>query len=773
MVTVIKIVAIVLVTTATAIATTGAYKIPISLNPLIQSKISHSDIMELFYNKNVEFYSKVTLTDVADNTAQSLKDIIAKKLIVVFLTTVSSYLAKTLTLKKLKFNTTSRWSYNVSVDAMINASNGNIISFTQNTELFRFQEMAMKVLENRYSFNSSVIRNKLDITMMEFLAANKEQWIDIVGAITHSVINSKSEKLNLTPCYLAELLNKTLNEINGFTLNEVDLYLYNTSILVDKLPAFQNTTLTRFYESFNITPTEMANDSNVNVSVIQSMGLKDLIQLFTKITLQKFRLSQTDISNKYQKSAMDISFPCPDEWSSFEVMVVQEAFENEARNMSITNVTLSSLIQIPFENVKTFSFQNMQQLIENVVKPAKKHKEMIEQTSLYTLTNTQGTTIFQLTKDNALDIIKTITNFVKRQLSILYQWTNVDYQFAEMFPVADLVESCSSDVYSYTLLTLANVNFGKVMATSSCKSLAALRAIWNKATISTLKNMSGSTADLPNHYTIENVLHLVTNSSSKFIFRVLNISTETQELCSNISLYHISLVTLNSVSHLMKMSFQDVINLVIELNTNGSLYRIPISEIANGLTSPTMSSETKEVKTHLKTFSTSQTYATTIQNMNITNSLVGPNMSSMTMEAQTRLNNFSLNHTQRYATTIPNMRIAKSLARPNMSSITMEVQTWLKNVSLSHTHSYARTIKEKEIMSLPSSPITNSWINSENISSKRGQHTRKSENHNWSTTIIPLTNATKTYVVNSSEKTYISKMGISLCIIMQTIYQWA
>ena len=560
----VKIFALVLMT-VTVMATTGTYKTPISLNPLIQSPIKLSGIVKYLYDRDAKFYSKVTLTDVADNTQTLLKDLIDKKLSVVFLTVASSHLGAkpTLTLNNLKFTSPSRWSYNVSIDDIIKASNESNTSFTADTELFRFQEIAMKVLENRYNFSSSTIQSKLGLTTKDFLAANEKQWIDIVGVITQMVINSRSEKMKLTPCYMAELLNKTLTEINAFTLNEVDLHLYNTSSLVDKLPNFENNTLARFYKSFNITPAEMASSSNVNISVIQSLELKDLIQLFTKNTLQKFHLSLTAISNKYQKSNMDISFPCPDEWRSFEVLIVLEAFENEARNMSITNGTLASLIQISYENVKTFSLQSIQQLIENKVKPAKKDKKTIEQTTLHTLTSVS--TIDHPTKDNAFDIIESITNFTRIQLSTLYHWTNLDYQFSEKFSVADLVQLCSPNVHNYSLLTVANLNVGKATETTSCKSLAALREIWNRATINDLRNMSGSPVNIPSDYKIEKVLHLLTNSSSKFIFCVLNITSDDKELCSNISLHHLSLVTPHSVSHLMDMSFQDLINFAMHI----------------------------------------------------------------------------------------------------------------------------------------------------------------------------------------------------------------
>jgi hypothetical protein len=47
--------------------------------------------------------------------------------------------------------------------------------------------------------------------------------------------------LDLTPCYLAELLNKTEKDIAAFTLNQVDEHIYNISSLQKKLPEFKET----------------------------------------------------------------------------------------------------------------------------------------------------------------------------------------------------------------------------------------------------------------------------------------------------------------------------------------------------------------------------------------------------------------------------------------------------------------------------------------------------------------------------------------------------
>lgn len=561
--------------TGISTATTGIYTIPISLNPFIQSPISLSGFMNDMYKADIDFYSNVTLTDVSDNTERYLEDLIAKKLSVVFFTTASSHIAGTLTLSDLKYTSRSKWSYNIPVENMLMASNGSISIFNQDTELYKFQELAMKILENRYNFTVSTIRSKLGLTVMEFLGANEKQWVDIVGIIADTVIKNRCEKLNLTPCYLAKLINKTLDEMRSFTLNEIDMHLYNTSILIHKLPAFLNTTLTSFYRTFNITLSQLAKMRSANISTVQTMGIKDLIQLFTVVTLQNFHLSLEDISKKYKKSQMDILVPCPNDWDSFEVIVVQEAFENEAKNMSITNMTLASLIGIPYSNVSTFSLKNMQQLQTATIWPVKEDKKMIELTNLFMLMNVHGPQIINSTADSAFTLIEAITSFTRSQLSLIYHWTYNDYQFSGMFSVADLVESCTLDVYNYSLLSLAELNVGNIGERSSCNSFAALRGIWDQNTVIELENVFASQGRHPINMTIQNILRSLTNASSKLIFRVLNVSSEVQNLCSNVSLYQISVQTSYSISFLKSISFQDLINLAVNLKQNGFLHHIP------------------------------------------------------------------------------------------------------------------------------------------------------------------------------------------------------
>jgi hypothetical protein len=108
-------------------------------------------------------------------------------------------------------------------------------------ELYVFQELGMKFLEKRYNFNMSDIQNQLGLSLMEFFGASEEQWIKIVGSITEEMISRRSKELDLTPCYLAELLNKTEKDIAAFTLNQVDEHIYNISSLQKKLPEFKET----------------------------------------------------------------------------------------------------------------------------------------------------------------------------------------------------------------------------------------------------------------------------------------------------------------------------------------------------------------------------------------------------------------------------------------------------------------------------------------------------------------------------------------------------
>jgi hypothetical protein len=222
-------------------ANAETYAIPLSLNSIIQSPIELSGTSNVLYNQDPEFYSSVTLTDVSHDTDQDLKEIVTKKLSVVLYTVVSSYIGGTLKKIHLKYLSGSKWSYSIPVEELIAASEGSITKLNQEMELYVFQELGMKFLEKRYNFNMSDIQNQLGLSLMEFFGASEEQWIKIVGSITEEMISRRSKELDLTPCNLAELLNKTEKDIAAFTLNQVDEHIYNISSLQKKLPEFKET----------------------------------------------------------------------------------------------------------------------------------------------------------------------------------------------------------------------------------------------------------------------------------------------------------------------------------------------------------------------------------------------------------------------------------------------------------------------------------------------------------------------------------------------------
>lgn len=555
-------------TVLSANAETSDYVIPLSINPIIQPPVELSGISEIFYNEDPDFYSSVTITDVSHDTRQDLKEIVQKKLSVIFLTVASSYRAETLKKGHLKYLSRSKWSYSITVEELIATSEGSITKLDQELKLYVFQELGMKFLERRYNFSMNVIQNKLGLSLMEFFGASEEQWITIVGFITEQMINRRSEELGLTPCYLAELLNKTLKDILAFTLNEVDEYIYNISSLQEKLPEFKQTILAT---TFNVTPADIANLSGLNITVINSMGLQNQIKHLTKSILQKFHLSTDEISTKYKRSRDDILTPCVDEWKWFQTLVVQEAFEKHATNMSLANKTLASLIQIPYANISKLSLDEMKHLIDTTIKEVKARKNTIEQKSLNMLMVTVNQSYLINLEETTFFVIEAVTSFSESELSLIYGWGDSHYLFAKMFSVADLIHSCSSELHNYTLLELAKINVGK--DNDMCKTFSALRNIWENATINHLEQRFGSQLS---NLTIENILLSLTGGNLTFINRVLNLSTDARVLCENVTLDHISMATSRPIMHIKQMSFQHIINLAQELKANGTLFPVSV-----------------------------------------------------------------------------------------------------------------------------------------------------------------------------------------------------
>ena len=544
-------------------AETSDYVIPLSLNPFIQPPIELSGTAESLYSQDPDFYSSVTLTDVSYDTHQNLKEIVPKKLNVVFYTVVSSFIGGTLKESHLKYLDGSKWSYSIPADELIAASEGSITKLDQELELYVFQELGMKFLERRFNFSMNVIKNDLGLSLMEFFGASEEQWIKIVGRITEQVIDRRSEELGLTSCYLAELVNKTLKDILAFTLNEVDEYFYNISSLQEKLPEFKETILT----TFNVSPADIANVSGLNTTVINSMGLRNQIKHLTKGILEKFDISTDEISTKYKKSNEDILTPCVDEWKWFQTLVVQEAFEYLALDMSLANKTLASLIQIPYPNISKLSFDEMEHLIETTIKGVKEKKNTIEEQKLNTLMDSGNQSYVINLEETAFFVIEAVTDFSENELSLIYGWDDSHYLFAEMFSVADLIHLCSYEAHNYTLLELAKINAGE--DNGMCRTLSALRNIWENASINNLEQRFGSQLS---NITIKKMLLSLTGANLTFTYRVLNLSEDTRVLCTNVTLDHISVATSHPIMHIKQMSFQNIINLAEQLKANGTLF---------------------------------------------------------------------------------------------------------------------------------------------------------------------------------------------------------
>ena len=541
------------------------YVLPISLNPVTQTPIKLSSMLQHFYDKDPEFFSNVTLTDVAVDTKKDLKDLIQMKLIVVMLTVASSHVAGNLKTSDLKYLYGSKWSYSVQVEDLIAASEESVVKLDDAMKLYKFQELGMKFLEKRFNLNMNNIQSELGLSRMEFLGANEEQWIKIVGIITEIMINRTSKELGFPPCYLAKLLNTTKENIEAFTLNEVDEHIYNITTLRNKVPEFKETVLAK---TFNVTPTELATLSSLNISMVNSMELQNQIRLLTNSMLQKFHLLIDTIATKYKNSG-DVLTPCPEEWEMFQRMIVEEAFEDQAKNMSVTNKTLSLLIQISYANIGQLSPEQMEQLINTEIKRVKKRKNIIEQKSLYTLMYIDGQSDVVDLDENAFTIIETVTNFSRSEISLIYGWENSYFVFAEMFSVDDLVVSCSSKLFNHTLLKLAKMNAGED-TNDLCKTFSALREIWEKKTVNEIEGRFGTQLS---NLTLENMLLSLTGGNLAFINRVLNSSSHAQALCANVTLDHISMASSVPTSELKQKSFQYIIELAGDLKTNGLLFQ--------------------------------------------------------------------------------------------------------------------------------------------------------------------------------------------------------
>ena len=204
----------------------------------------------------------------------------------------------------------------------------------------------------------------------------------------------------------------------------------------------------------------------------------------------------------------------------------------------------------------------MEHLIETKIREIKENKNIIEEKKLGEV----GGTITQ--EANIFSIMEIVTNFSKSELSLIYGWEDTHYLFAQLFSVADLIHSCTSEVHNYTLLELAMINAGE--ESELCMTFSGLQNIWSNATVDELEQKFGN--QLSNS-TMENMLLSFTGANLTFIYRVLRLSGDARVLCAKVTLNHISMVTSQTTMHLKQMSFQNIIDLAEELKANGTLFR--------------------------------------------------------------------------------------------------------------------------------------------------------------------------------------------------------
>ena len=539
-------------------------RIPVSISPLIQLPlIELSGTPRFFYSMDVDFYSKVTALDVARNEDNDISETIKKSIGVVFLIAASSHISGTLTTRKLSYpKRCSKWTYKIPVKELLNVSNESLDKLTDKIQIYKIQELAMKVLARRYGFSMKIILQKHRMNPMRFYAADEEEWVKIVGTITETVIQNRSTQLNLTSCYLAELINKTQEEMEGFTLQEVDIYLKNISMLNAKLPAYQNETLRKFYEEFSITPTQLAKMSNINISVVTAMGVKDTIQLVTKTVLLKLQINNTISATSKNETI------CRLQWSLFRNVIVSEAFEKQAQEMSLTPTTLGNLIKISYNDIKRLSLIKMIRVVEFVINPMKADKRKIEKFTLSTLIHIYTAKRLNTKRYSAITSIRRVTKLRRRHLKVIYGWTSYDFHFARLFSIKDLGDECSFDVNKKTLISLAKINVGH--SDINCTSFYALRLVWGQASLNDLKKLYYPNTKIAMDEPIAATISKLTNSSIRMSCRVLSKTPIIQWLLQKVSLSNISMMTNHTATYLHEIPIQRIMLMIHELFNAGS-----------------------------------------------------------------------------------------------------------------------------------------------------------------------------------------------------------
>ncbi|XP_028397321.1 uncharacterized protein LOC114521100 [Dendronephthya gigantea] len=576
---------LVLLSLAWHITCKDTYDIPVAINALIQDPDKVDETEKFFYDQDKDFYSKVTPFDVAKSLELSVEDTISKKIKIVFLTFASSHVGNPLSLKDLKYTTKSNWSYTISVKSILNASNGELVDINGQTVISKIQENAMKVLGKRYQFKSDNIRNKLGLGKMAYLAADEKIWIKVVGIIVENVTADRNEALNLTTCYLAEMIGKTVSQIQKFTLNEVDMYLYNTTKLLEKLPEYSDNVIIRLYQTFNIMPTFLARISNTELSKINAMMMKDVLNLFTNSVLKSLRVNANEISEKDSSFDPKMLLSCTDKWEPFKTIIISESFQNSAEAMSVETDILSALINISYSDIQEFTITVMMNTLETVIDPLSQQKELMEATNLSAILQDQGSDKINTLNESVFNVIYSRTNFTEHQLGILYEWTSNDYLFSSMFTLEETNDVCKINTLNYVLLALARLTVGQD-GVIPCKSFEMLREIWRRKSLNYLESKHSKQKQLSLHSSISMLVNQLTDASFAINYRVLNVSSETEKLISQLSINNITAITTYSSSYLKTKSFQDIIEIIVHLKRNGSFDR----EVTRGRESTTLSS---------------------------------------------------------------------------------------------------------------------------------------------------------------------------------------
>ncbi len=598
------------------------YDIPVAINALIQVSTQISPTAKIFYDMDKDFYSKVTVIDAALNSEQHVEETIQKAIKVVFLTVASSHVSKTLKQSDLRYKTKSKWSYTVDVQSILEASQGTLSSINENTVIYKIQQNAMKVLEERFQFQSSEILNRLNLGFMGYYAVDEAKWINVVGIIVEKVIANRSDALHLTSCYLAEMINKTVAQVKGFTLNEVDMYIYNTTMLLGKLPEYSNDVTTRLYQTFNMTPTDLARISNRNLAEINKMILHDVLKLFTKSVLQKLRVTENEITEKDSSFNPKMLLSCTDKWNPFLTITIAESFHNSAETMAIEIDTLSALIDSPYPDVQRLTIIEMIDLLEMTIDPLSTEKTLVEATMLSNVLTHHGSDKIDNKSDNVFYVIYRFTNFTERQLTILYGWTSDDYLFSSMFTLEEVNNVCKIDPLKYDLLALAKLTVGQ-MGDISCQSFNVLREIWKKKTLEYIQHQYSPGKQLPLDIAISMMVSQLTKAPSTINYRVLNITSEAEQLISKLSINNITAVSTYQSDYLKTLSFQDIIGILVHLKRNGSFDRQVVSHFILASLTPSLTSTPAQIYTTNDKFptSTDQKSHTTTEVLNTSHDL--------------------------------------------------------------------------------------------------------------------------------------------------------